>query len=150
MADNVIDVTGKARWAKVSEVIFDKGSSKEEGAKYDYAPACTIEVILDQSELKEVKAKNPDCKPGVTDDGLSVKFRRTLVNATNAAWGGPPVVVDADGEPWPPEKRIGDDSTVRVAAEVYDTKFGKRMRLMKVMVLEYVEPEMEDEPELPF
>ena len=150
MASEVIDVTGTGMWAKVTEATRDRGSSKADGAKYDYPEACTIDMILDQEELKKVTKANPKVSPRVTDDGLSVKFRRNWINARNPKWGGAPIVVDDQGEAWPEDKMIGNGSKVRIAAEVYDTQFGKAMRLLKVMVLDYVEPELPDGPDLPF
>lgn len=150
MASEVIDVTGTAMWAKVTEASRDRGSSVAEGAKYDYPEACTIDVVLGQEELSKVTKVNNKVKPNVTDEGLVVKFRRNWINGRNPKWGGAPIVVDAEDNPWPEDKLIGNGSTVRVAAEVYDTRYGKAMRLLKVMVLEYVEPDLPDEPDLPF
>jgi hypothetical protein len=150
MASEVLDVTGTAMWAKVTEASRDRGSSKAEGAKYDYPEACTIDVVLGQEDLKVVKAANPKVNVNITDEGMSVKFRRNWLNGRNPKWGGVPEVVDADNNPWPEDKLIGNGSTVRVAAEVYDTQYGKGMRLLKVMVLEYVEPDLPDGPDLPF
>lgn len=150
MASEVIDVTGIAKWAKVTEASRDMGSKIADGAKYDYPEACTIDVVLDQGDLKTVKAAYPKINVRIDDDGMMVKFRRNWVNGRNPKWGGAPVVVDADDNPWPDDKLIGNGSKVRVAAEVYDTKHGKGMRLLKVMVLDWVEPDLPDEPDLPF
>ena len=150
MASEVLDVTGVAMWAKVTEASRDRGSSTAEGAKYDYPEACTIDMVLDQETLKEVKNANPKVNVRITDEGMAVKFRRNWINGRNPKWGGAPDVVDADGNPWPEDKLIGNGSTVRVAVEVYDTKHGKGMRLLKVMVLEYVEPDLPEGPDLPF
>lgn len=146
---NVIDVIGTARFAKLFDSNMDKGSSKEDGAKYDYPPAYTIQLIVDQSELAKVTRMCPDIKPTVTEDGLEIKFRRNATNAVNPNWGGPPVVKDADGNLWDNSVMIGNDSKVRVAAEVYSHKFGKSARLLGVQVLELVEYEPE-QAELPF
>lgn len=151
MSDNVIDVTGIAMYPRLFETNRDMGSrAGENGAKYSYDEATTISVILDQEELAKVTQLVPDIKPSVTEDGLMVKFRRKWVNKTNPAWGGPPVVKDAEGEPWSDSLAIGNGSKVRVAAEVYKHNFGTSMRLMGVQVLEHVEADLPDGPELPF
>lgn len=144
----MIDVVGKARWAKVFEHNRDPGSKP--GDKYDYPEATSIELILDQDELKKVSKLNPDVKVKPTDDGMKVKFRRTWHNSINPEWGGVPKVVDSDGNSWDDKKLIGDDSVVRVVAHPYKTKHGTAMRLMGVQVLEHVEPDFEDTPDLPF
>lgn len=148
MASEVIDVTGIARYAKVFESNRDMGSKPD--AKYQYDEATTIQLILDQEELMKVTRANPKIKPMITEHGLEVKFRRKWHNSTNPKWGGPPVIKDADGNPWPNDKYIGNGSKVRVAAEVYDTQYGKAMRLMGLQVLEYVEPDFPSAPDLPF
>lgn len=153
MATEVLDVTGTCLWAKVTEATRDPGASVANGAKYDYPEACTIELVLDQENLSAVTKANPKVKPKVTEEGLVVKFRRNWINLRNPKWGGAPIVVDAEGNDWPEGKLIGNGSTVRIAAEVYDTQYGKGMRLLKVMVLELVEPEFDDEEggvKLPF
>lgn len=145
----MIDVTGTSMWAQVFEWNRDMGSKP--GDKYDYDESTQITLVLDQEELKKVSAQNPDVSPKITDDGLAVKFRRSWVNNINAEWGGPPVVKDADGNPWPEKKAIGNGSKVRVIAQPYKHKHGNSMRLMAVQVLELVEaPEFEDDFELPF
>ncbi len=149
MATEVIDVTGISEWAKLTEDTRDLGSSKADGAKYDYPEACTVDLVMEPSELKKVTAANKEARVKVGDDGMSVKFRRNFVNSRNPKWGGAPEMVDADGEPF--DKNPGDGSELRLAVEVYDTKHGKGMRILKVMVLNYVEPEFDDEePEMPF
>jgi hypothetical protein len=151
MASELIDVTGVARYPKLTEATRDQGSTKgENGAKYDYAPATTVDLVLDQEELVKVTRANPGVKPGVTEDGLVVKFRRTWDNSVNPAWGGAPTIKDGDGNLWNTEKLIGNGSKLRIAAEVYDTKFGKGMRMLGVQVLEHVEPDFAAAPELPF
>lgn len=142
-----IDVTGKCKWAKVFPNFHDQGSKP--GDKYEYKEGTSIELIVDQDELKKISKVHPDVTPKVTDDGLMVKFRRALLNS-NPSRGGYPRVVDADGNEMDGSVLIGDDSTVRVFAEAYDTKFGSAARLMGVQVVELVEADLEDEPEMPF
>ena len=149
MASKVITVEGTAYWAKVTEGTRDRGSKKSEGAKYDYPEATTIQVVVDQDSLKTVTDAVPGFKPNVTDNGIEVKFRRNWFNEVNPAWGGAPDVMDENNEPWPNDKLIGNGSKVRVAAEVYDTRYGKAIRLMAVKVLDFVEADLPDCAELP-
>jgi len=149
MTSEVIVVEGTGYWAKLTENSRDRGSKKSEGAKYDYPEATTIQVVVDQDNLKKVSEALPGYKPNVTDNGIEVKFRRKWYNETNPSWGAEPEVTDADGNEWPKEQLIGNGSKVRVAAEVYDTRYGKAMRLMAVKVLDWVEPELPEGPELP-
>lgn len=146
--EDMIDVTGTALWAKVFENNRDPGSKP--GDELDYPEATTIELIVDQDNLKKIVKHNPKVKPKPTEDGMVVKFRRTWTNSINPAWGGVPRVVDADGNEWDTSKMIGNGSTVRVIAQPYKTKYGPAMRLMGVQVLEYVEPDLPAEPDLPF
>lgn len=149
MASEILDVTGTSKWAKLTEDTRDRGSSVADGAKYDYPEACTVDLFMEPAELKKVTSVNKKANVNVGDDGMSIKFRRNWVNSRNPKWGGAPELVDADGNPF--NKNPGDGSTLRLAVETYDTKYGKGMRILKVMVLDYVEPEFdEQEPELPF
>lgn len=141
--DNMIDVTGKGKWAKLFEHNRDMGSKKAEGAKYDYPEATSIEVYLDQEELSKVTKKVPSTKPKIDEEGIRVKFKRNWINRVPSR-GGPPVVKDAEGNPWDSTVLIGDGSTVRIIAEVYTHQYGKSARLVAVQVLELVEYEPEE------
>lgn len=143
----VIDVVGTCKWAKVFPNFHDQGSKP--GDKYEYKEGTSIELYVDQDELKKISKLHPDVTPKVTDDGLMVKFRRALLNS-NPKRGGWPTVKDADGNDMDGSVLIGDGSKVRVVAEAYRTKHGSAARLMGVQVLELVEAELEPEPELPF
>lgn len=144
----VIDVTGIAMYARVFEHNRDLGS--QPGDKYEYPEATSLDLIVDQDTLKQISAVFPDVQPKVTDDGLVVKFKRKW-NNPKPERGGPPVVKDADGNPWDDSILIGNGSKVRVAAEIFQHKYGKSMRLLGVQVLELEEAgTVQKEPELPF
>ena len=147
----ILDVTGIASWAKLTEATRDMGSSKADGAMYDYPEATNLNVALDQADLIKVMEALPKIKVNPTEDGMMVKFARKWVNDRYPQDGGEPEIVDKDGQPWDKTKLIGDGSQVRVAVEVYPTKFGPAGRLLKVMVLDYVESDYEPaQKELPF
>lgn len=144
MTTEVIEVEGIAKFARVFEHNRDPGSTEGvNGAKYTYPEATSIQVVLDQNELAKVTKANPKLKPNVTEDGIEVRFKRRWINKIPAR-GGPPRVVDADGNTWDEKVLIGNGSKVKVAAEVYDTSYGKAMRLIGVQVLELVEFEPEE------
>lgn len=129
-------VKGTGNWAKVFDFSRDKGSFYE-----DCDGACTIDVLLDQEELAKLAESGSRLKPKVTDEGISVKFKRKFVHPSIPALGGAPKVVDAEDNVWDPEVSIGNGSEVEVFFTVYDTKFGKGTRLEGVRILDLVEYE---------
>lgn len=138
MTTEVFEVEGIAKHARLFEHNRDMGSTAGvDGAKYDYPEATSLNVVLDQQELSKVTKANPKTKPEVTEDGIEIKFKRRWVNNV-ASRGGPAKVRDAEGNTWDPQVAIGNGSRVKVAAETYDTQFGKAMRLLGVQVLELV------------
>lgn len=150
MAKDFLRITGTAMWAKLFERNRDRGEYfKETDGK------TTIEVILEKEELDKLKQAGSRLRPRITDDGLSVTLRRPWVHPTIEEFGGPPQVVDADGNDWDDSVSIGNGSKVEVALEIYDTKLGKGTRLAGVKVLEHVPYESPDSgepkaPKLPF
>ena len=145
---DIVDVTGTVMYPKLFEHNRDLGSKP--GAQFEYKEGTTLELLVDQEELKKISRIKTDLKPKVVEGEMCVKFRRDWVNPRNPAWGGPPVVKDADGNLWDPQIPIGNGSKVRVVAEVYKTKYGYGMRLLGVQVLALVEAVFEDQHELPF
>lgn len=150
MASEVITVRGKSNYARLWEGNMDMGTSIANGDAYDYPPACVVNLIMDQEEATKVSTANPKVNLQVKPEGLSVKFKRVFDNPYNPKFGGAPTVKDADGNLWDTSVLIGDGSDITVAAEVYDTRYGKAMRLMGVQVHELVPYEGTPEPELPF
>ena len=128
--------------------LFENNRDMHEGFYGECGGAYTVDVILDKENLDAVSASGSRLKPRITDDGLSIKFKRKHEHPSVKALGGPPVVKDANGELWPDNVYIGNGSKVKIAFEVYDTKMGKGTRLMGVQVLDLVEyerPEGENE-----
>lgn len=149
MSVETIKLTGKASWAK----IYERNRDINE-AYHGAGGAYTIDVLLEKEELDKLTASGSRLKPRLSDDGISIKFKRKHVHPAGIeALGGPPQVVDAEGNEW--DKYLGNGSTVTVAVDVYDTKMGKGTRLTGVKVLEYVAPPEPEEgeggaPSLPF
>ena len=143
-------VKGIANWAKVFDFNRDKGSFYE-----DCDGACTIDVLLDQEELAKLAESGSRLKPKVTEDGISVKFKRKFKHPSIPALGGAPKVVDSEDNVWDTEVSIGNGSEAEVFFTVYDTKFGKGTRLEGVRItnlVEYERPEGEETSDmrLPF
>lgn len=150
MATKLHSVVGKAMWAKVFE--HNKDSNED---FHGPGGACTIDVLLDKEELDKVSKSGSRLKPRITDDGISIKFKRKLVHPSITELGGAPRVVDADEKEWDASQVIGNMSDVEVYFEVYDTKMGPGTRLRAVKVLNLVEFVPEDgggeaENKLPF
>ncbi len=149
MSVETIKLTGKASWAK----IYERNRDINE-AYHGAGGAYTIDVLLEKEELDKLTASGSRLKPRLSDEGISIKFKRKHVHPAGIeALGGPPQVVDAEGNEW--DKYLGNGSTVTVAVDVYDTKMGKGTRLTGVKVLEYVAPPEPEEgeggaPSLPF
>ena len=153
MSYEVVDITGTAQYPKLFDFNRDPGAKKEDGAPYDFPECTSIQLLLDQDELTKISRANPNLKPRIKENGLEVKFRRKWNDPIGKELGGEPVVKDSEGNPWDRNVMIGNGSKVRAAVQVYDTKFGKGMRLLGVQVLELVEPDLPEQgstPELPF
>lgn len=138
----VITVEGTAKYAKVFEWNRDKGGSDSKGNTYP--EATTINLVLEPADLKALTKEVSTITPRVTDDGFEVKIRRQWNNPVPER-GGAPLVTDAEGNPFPEKTAIGNGSKVKVAVEVYPTKYGNAGRLMAVKVLDLVEYEMDGE-----
>lgn len=149
MSVETIYLTGKASWARIYE-----GNRDMNEAFHGAGGAYTIDVLLEKEELDKLTASGSRLKPRLSDDGISIKFKRKHVHPAGIdVLGGPPQVVDADGNAF--DKWLGNGTTVEVAAEVYDTKMGKGTRLTGVKVIDFVEPPEREEgeggaPKLPF
>ena len=150
MTTETVKLTGKASWAKIYEGNRDKNEAFHgEGGAY------TIDVLLEKEELDKLTASGSRLKPRLSDDGISIKFKRKHIHPAGIkALGGPPQVVDAEGNDF--SEWLGNGSTVEVAVDVYDTKMGKGTRLTGVRVVEFVAPPEREEgeeggaPKLPF
>lgn len=145
----VLELEGIANWAKVFEFNRDKNEDFHgEGGAY------TIDMVFEQDELNKLSESGSRLKPKVTDDGIVIRFKRKHLHPAGIEeFGGPPRVVDAEGELFPADTLIGNGSRVKLAVSVYDTKMGKGTRLEAIKVLDLVEYESENKPQgitLPF
>lgn len=151
----MLKITGKVYWARVYE-----GNHDEFGGKEFYK----ITVAPDAEGWSKFNKSGLTLKPkevSSDDDTLGVTFRRDLngkkgVSAKGKAWeipGGPPKVVDADGDEF--SELIGNGSVCEVWVDVYKVKNGpmkgkKGHRLEGIKVLEHIPYEpMDDEDEEP-
>lgn len=140
---------GKAFWARVYE-----GNHDEYGGKEFYK----ITVALDDESWVKFNKTGSGLKPKAVssdDDTLGITFRRDVKGKSGIKngkkWeipGGPPQVVDADGDEM--TDLIGNESLVEVAVDFYKVKNGpmkgkKGHRLEGVKVLELVHYEAPDE-----
>ena len=130
MSSEMYSVVGEASWAQVFEFNMDR--------EYEQT---SITVTLDQEELNKFAKTGSRTTPKVTEEGVTVKFRRKFEHPSIPALGGVPKVVDKDDNLWDTENLIGNGYKVEVYFLVYDTKFGKGMRLEGVRVLDLVEYE---------
>lgn len=128
--------------------LFENNRDMHEGFYGDCGGAYTIDVLLDKENLDILSASGSRLKPRITDEGLTIKFKRKHEHPSVPALGGAPVVKDADGELWDESKLPGNGSKVKIAFTTYDTKMGKGTRLEGVQILDLVEyerPEGEEE-----
>lgn len=142
---------GKAFWARVYE-----GNHDEYGGKEFYK----ITVALDDESWVKFNKTGSGLKPKAVasdDDTLGITFRRDVKGKSGVKngkkWeilGGPPQVVDEDGDEM--TDLIGNGSEVEVAVDFYKVKNGpmkgkKGHRLEGVKVLELVHYEAPDDDE---
>ena len=152
---NLFSVIGTAKYAKV----FPRNKDNNE----DYhgpGGAYTIDLLMEKEELDKFTKSGSRLKPNLTEDGVSVKFKRkhnppTRKNGSPIEeFGGPPRVVDHENKPWDDTVSIGNGSVVEVWFTVYDTRKGKGTRLEGIRVIEHVPYETDGEYEsgvrLPF
>lgn len=146
-----VKLSGKAFWARVYE-----GNHDEYGGKEFYK----ITVALDDESWARFNKSKMKLKPkevSSDDDTLGITFRRyvhakTGVDKKGKAWtlgGGPPIVIDADGDDF--DELIGNGSTVEVLVETYQSKMGTGHRLEAVKVLDHITyeaPDDDDEEEV--
>lgn len=137
-----ITLTGEAHWAKV----FEHNKDKHE-AFHGPDGAYTVDMLLDKEELDKLTQAGSRLKPKITEEGVVIKFKRKHTHPAGISeLGGPPRVVDSEGNPWE-GGLIGNGSKVQIIVEVYDTKMGKGTRLEALKVVDLVEPPQRDEAE---
>tara|TARA_R110001583_G_scaffold177282_1_gene332303 strand:+ start:34 stop:537 length:504 start_codon:yes stop_codon:yes gene_type:complete len=151
MATRIVKLTGIGEWAKVFE--DNRDMHGYDGVYESCDGACTIDVILDEDNLKKLKASRSikRGKPDPEGRGHTVRFVRKF-DGGQARNSGAPVVLKPDNTPWSFDEDgfIGNGSTVEVTLSVYDTRMANIVgtRLDKVKVLEHIEyvSDMGDSP----
>lgn len=148
----LVDIEGILNWAKLFEFNRDKNEDF-----HGVGGAYTVDVLLEKAELDKLTKSGSRLKPKITDEGISIRFKRKHIHPTIEEFGGPPRVVigpDGETEEFPDDTLIGNGTRAKVFFTVYDTKMGKGTRLEAVQVLDLVEYESEGEPQggikLPF
>lgn len=151
MATRIVKLTGIGEWAKVFE--DNRDMHGYDGVYESCDGACTIDVILDEDNLKKLKASRSikRGKPDPEGRGHTIRFVRKF-DGGQARNSGAPVVLKSDNTPWSFDEDgfIGNGSTVEVTLSVYDTRMANIVgtRLDKVKVLEHIEyvSDMGDSP----
>jgi len=141
MATRKVKLTGIAEWARVFETNRDMDGF--DGVYRDHDGACTIDIIMDDTNLSTLKASRSMKKgtPDAEGRGTKVKFIRKF--NTGKDWdSGAPIVQKSDGSTWDisSDGTIGNGSTVEVELSVYDTSRPNIVgtRLDKVKVVDHV------------
>lgn len=126
-------ISGEAKWASVIK------------PNTTYEPCWTIDVVINAAQKKNLE--DAGFKTKVDKDGDTVFKVKRKVTSMEGKDFDPPEVVDTAGNPF--TKLIGNKSKVKVKFSAYDwTAFGnagKAAWLDKVIVLEHVPYEEEDE-----
>lgn len=141
----VVELRGKAHWAKIFEENRDKTGPK--GAWEKDGGRCTIKLYLDDDEYEKLKAAKSQKQLKSDADGQYVDLDRKFV--APHTYGGAPRVFGPDGvTPWTIEDGlIGNGSEVIVYVTVYDGKglMGTRLEVVQIVDhIEYESPEGDD------
>lgn len=148
MASRIETLTGKGKWFNN---LFVAESYKGGPARYKllFGP--------DQSSLELFKTFKLMNKIKEDADGTWVNLARNhdprTYNGKILSEGGPPKVVDANGQPWDRQKLIGNMSDVTIKLEVYESQKGAGSRLVAVRIdnlVEYEAPPAPEGEEVPF
>jgi hypothetical protein len=147
MATEMVEIEGIFEWAKIFEHNRDRRYSEDTDGEYQ------ISIIMDEANAKKLKAAGCQKKMTADPDGRGTVVRLTRPHAAANAWaGGAPKVAGPDGTAWDVESdgTIGNGSTGRVLAAIFETKTGRKgTRLEAVQVIdhvEYVNPDGDDAP----
>ena len=154
MATRRVKLTGIAEWSKV--FVQNRDTKGYEGAYEDCDGACTIDLIMDDSNLSLLQASRSMKKGSPDRDGRGTKVTFVRKYDTGRDWdSGAPVVLKPDDSKWDLEVDgfIGNGSKVEVYLSVYDTKrkdiVGTRLDKIKVLDIVYFEPDDVEEVTVP-
>ena len=141
MATQMVEIEGIFEWAKVFEVNRDRRYSEDTDGEYQ------LSVIMDDANAKKLKAAGCQKKMESDPEGRGTVVRLTRPHKAMNSWaGGAPKVAGPDGTAWSLEEdgMIGNGSTGRVLAAVFETKTGRKgTRLEAVQVIDLVRYESE-------
>lgn len=137
MATEMVVLEGITEWPKLFEFNRDKPEwSRDTDGEY------SLRVILDDENVKKIKAAGSQKKLATDPDGRGMVFAPTRPHKARNDWaGGPPKVAGPDGTPWDTQTDglIGNGSKVRVLVAVYDAGSGRKgTRLEAVQVVDHV------------
>lgn len=130
--DNAVYLQGPVMFSNVFE--FNMVKNVAEGGRSKYAPLggqFTIDIGLDDKDARLVKSWNKRYKPrvyneqyadGVVDDLSYFQFKRKNYNKVDE-WGGPPIVLDENNQPWPEGTFIGNGSICTLKLDVYNGSY---------------------------
>jgi len=151
----IITFTGTAEWAKLSEDNRDLGDDQSDKGKKiaDNGGQYSLNFYFDDPEVAEAtmianKVSMVNLGYPVIKENDGRKFIKpfryhnptvTRNGQTITGTGGPPRVIDSEGNDWDPEVLIGNGSQVMVAIELYPANNKMFMRLKGVRVDELVE-----------
>lgn len=142
-----VALSGKIFWANK---LFQAESYKGGPAKY------SVVLYLDPASKAFWPSLKLSNKVREDENGECVTLRREHDpkvfdgKIIKGAEGGPPKVVDANGELWDPQVLIGNGSKATLILNVYDTKVGPGSRISRVRIDELVEYKPDQQEELPF
>jgi len=136
MPTQLVEIEGIFEWAKVFEQNRDYRFSEETDGEYQ------LSIIMDDANAKKLKAAGCQKKMSPDPEGRGTVVRLTRPHTAPNQWaGGPPPVGRPDGTKWSLEDDglIGNGSTGRVRAAVFDTRTGRKgTRLEAIQVVNHI------------
>ena len=150
MATRKVILTGIGEWAKV----FEENRDLEgfEGAYKECDGACTIDMILDDANMKLLSTSKSMKKGSPDADGRGTRVRFHRKFNTGRDWdSGAPIVLKEDNTRWDydVDGPIGNGSLVEVTLAVYDIKkygnTGTRLERVKVIEHNKYDPDEEND-----
>lgn len=144
MATKEVLLSGKVKWAKLFKPeSYQSGPPKYSVVLYLDPPS---RIVFDGLKLKNHVKSDAD--------GEYITLRREhnpkVFDGRVIADGGPPEIVDTDGNAWDENKLIGNGSEVTMKIAVYDTKMGPGSRIVKIRVENLIEYHPDTSGAVPF
>ena len=157
--NKIVTFEAHVKWAKIFEDNRDLGNDDtEKGQKIQRAEGMYVIDCYptDPDGLKhKLEQLNVNMSPlghdiFRVDDGKEYLKPQRYHTGAFPEMCGAPKVVDADGDPWDSDKKLGNGSLCQIAVELWKPKTAKKyyLRLKAVKVLEMVEFESSVDPEV--